>query len=164
MIVGLAPSRATARTVSRPLSSDIELAVCDQMKTRKRNGLMFYSSRRLDAARLGVFGVELVDGHVRYVFGVMTDARRVRAGQRAGDDGGLRALTDHLETAVDDGRWHDVAVHRPLLGEHVLRVDGDVVQLAVEPLTHEFVRKVSSGKRQTPTATFYTLFFATTSW
>jgi len=29
---------------------------------------------------------------------------------------GLRALTDRLEAAgLDDGRWHDVAVHRTLL-------------------------------------------------
>ena len=54
-----------------------------QMKTRQRNGLVFYSSKRLDAARLGVFCVELVDGHVRYVFGV-TPTRQRGTGSDAG--------------------------------------------------------------------------------
>jgi len=116
------------------------------MKTRNRNGLMFYSYKRLNDSRLGVFCVELVDGHIRYVFGVLADrgGRGVGVG-RSGE--GLKALTDHLDTGLDDGRWHDVSVHRPLLGEHVLRVDGDVVQLVVEPLTHDFVRKVSYTHR-----------------
>jgi len=55
----------------------------------------------------------------------------------------LRALTDHLDVGLDDGQWHDVSVLRPLLGEHVLTVDGDVVQLSVQPLTNDFVRKVN---------------------
>jgi len=92
---------------------------------------MFYSAKRLSGSQLGVFCVELVDGHVRYVFGVLTNDRR-----------GLHELIDHLDSAIDDGRWHDVSVHRPLLGEHVLRVDGDVVQLIVDPPTHEFIRQV----------------------
>jgi len=117
------------------------------MKTRKRNGLIFYSSKRLSGSRVGIFSIELVDGHIRYVFGVTSDRTR-RGGGGAGADlqvgGGddLRSLTDHLDTGLDDGRWHDVGVHRPLLGEHVLRVDGDVVQLVVHPLTQEFVGKV----------------------
>jgi len=43
------------------------------MKTRKREGLIFYSSKRLDRSLLAVFCIELVHGHVRYVFGVTTD-------------------------------------------------------------------------------------------
>ena len=113
------------------------------MRTRKRDGLMFYSSKRLDQSRLAVFCVELVHGHVRYVFGVMTDGY---PGQRRLQGEGLRSLTDHLDVGLDDGQWHDVTVLRPLLGEHVLTVDGDVVQVGVQPLTNDFVRKVSFGR------------------
>ena len=105
---------------------------------------MFYSSKRLDGSRVGVFCIELVDGHIRYVFGVTADGYRSHRGLRGE---GLRALTDHLDAGLDDGHWHDVSVLRPLLGEHVLRVDGDVVQLVVEPLTREFVRKVRRRRR-----------------
>ena len=110
------------------------------MKTRKRNGLIFYSSKRLNDSRVGVFCIELVDGHIRYVFGLTANSHRGHRRQGAGE--GLRALTDHLDTGLDDGYWHDVAVLRPLTGEHLLRVDGDVVQLVVEPMNSEFVRKV----------------------
>ena len=100
---------------------------------------MFYSSKRLNGSQLGVFSIEMVDGHIRYVFGVMADSHRGRGGQRGE---GLRALTDRLDSARDDGQWHDVSVLRPVPGEHILRVDGDVVQMVIDPLTSEFVRKV----------------------
>ena len=119
------------------------------MKTRQRNGLIFYSSKRLNDSKVGVFCIEMVNGHIRYVFGVMADSYRSHRKSGASLRGeSLRALTDHLDSGLDDGHWHDVSVQRPLLGEHVLRVDGDVVQLFVEPLTHEFVRKASSSRRE----------------
>jgi neurexin len=73
------------------------LAYCDvsasaQLKTTLRDGLVLYIGGDRD-----FLAVELVDGHIRYVYDV---------------GGGPRMVHVQSRYTVSDNRWHDVAVLR----------------------------------------------------
>ena len=74
-----------------------------QLKTTQANGLILYSGGKHDFLAL-----ELSDGHLRYIFNVGNGPRVVLADTKA---------------RINDNRWHDVAVVRPALNQHILRVD-----------------------------------------
>ena len=80
-------------------------AVYFQLKTTQADGLIMYSA---GGGGKDFMGVELVNGHIRYIFDVGSGPRVVRADMRE---------------PVNDNEWHDVAILRPTLNQHILRVD-----------------------------------------
>lgn len=74
-----------------------------QLKTTQANGMILYSGGKHDFLAL-----ELADGHLRYIFNV---------------GNGPRAVLADTKVRINDNRWHDIAVVRPALNQHILRVD-----------------------------------------
>ena len=76
------------------------------MKTTQANALIFYGGGNDDGDFLSI---ELVSGHVRYVFDVGS---------------GVRVLVDRLAVPLNDNAWHTVTVLRPIVRRQLLIVDG----------------------------------------
>ncbi|XP_071453531.1 neurexin 1-like, partial [Hetaerina americana] len=75
-----------------------------QMKTTQRSGLILYNPGR-DGDFLAV---ELVEGHIHYVFNLGDGPVRVR---------------DSARLPLNDGKWHSVTIGRPSPRRHTLMVD-----------------------------------------
>ena len=79
-----------------------------RIKTTQRDALLLYSGGGGGGGGGGdFFALELSAGRVRYVFNVGSGARSLSCN----------------DVVVNDNRWHDIALLRPALGQHVLRVD-----------------------------------------
>ncbi|TGZ57018.1 Neurexin-3-alpha [Temnothorax longispinosus] len=76
-------------------------------KTREANGLILYNAGR----EHDFIAVELVNGHVHYVFDLGDGAVRVR---------------DTSKSKLNDGKWHAVSIGRPASKRHTLAVDDHV--------------------------------------
>ncbi|XP_049829259.1 neurexin-1 isoform X6 [Schistocerca gregaria] len=75
-----------------------------QLKTREANGLLLYNGGRGH----DFVAVELVSGHLHYVFNLGDGAVRVR---------------DNARAPLNDNRWHAVTIGRPSARQHSLMVD-----------------------------------------
>ncbi|KAG8236177.1 hypothetical protein J437_LFUL013443 [Ladona fulva] len=75
-----------------------------QMKTLQPSGLILYNAGRDD----NFFAVELVGGHIHYVFDLGDGPVRVR---------------DNARMSLNDGKWHGVTIGRPSPKRHTLMVD-----------------------------------------
>lgn len=84
-----------------------------RFKTLEANGLLFYNGGR----RNDFVGVELVNGHVHYIFDL-------------GD--GPITLRDKSRVHMNDNRWHVVSIRRPGPKTHTLVVD-DVIEVYNAP-------------------------------
>lgn len=78
-----------------------------QFKTREANGLILYNAGR----ERDFIAVELVNGHIHYVFDL--------------GDGPVRAR-DTSRSRLNDGKWHAVSIGRPAPKRHTLAVDDHV--------------------------------------
>lgn len=78
-----------------------------QFKTREANGLILYNAGR----ERDFIAVELVNGHVHYVFDLGDGPVRVR---------------DASKSKLNDGKWHAVSIGRPASKKHTLAVDDHV--------------------------------------
>lgn len=78
-----------------------------QFKTREANGLILFNAGR----EHDFIAVELVNGHVHYVFDLGDGAVRVR---------------DTSRSKLNDGKWHTVSIGRPASKRHTLAVDDHV--------------------------------------
>ena len=74
------------------------------LRTTQPNGIIMYSG---GGKGKDFMALELVNGHVSYVFNVGSGPRVVRVHHRP----------------INDNKWHDISIVRPTLNEHVLRVD-----------------------------------------
>ena len=77
-----------------------------QIKTTQPNGLILYSGG--DRGK-DFIALELVKGHIRYVYDLGSGPRVVRS---------------NFDQPVNDNKWHDIAILRPTLQQHILRIDG----------------------------------------
>ncbi|XP_046998627.1 neurexin-1 isoform X1 [Schistocerca americana] len=75
-----------------------------QLKTREANGLILYNGGRGH----DFVAVELVSGHLHYVFNLGDGAVRVR---------------DNARAPLNDNHWHAVTIGRPSARQHTLMVD-----------------------------------------
>ncbi|XP_047114681.1 neurexin-1-like [Schistocerca piceifrons] len=75
-----------------------------QFKTREANGLILYNGGRGH----DFVAVELVSGHLHYVFNLGDGAVRVR---------------DNARAPLNDNQWHAVTIGRPSARQHTLMVD-----------------------------------------
>ncbi|XP_025992856.2 neurexin-1 isoform X6 [Solenopsis invicta] len=89
------------------LKAYLETNIYFQFKTREANGLILYNAGR----EHDFIAVELVNGHVHYVFDLGDGAVRVR---------------DTSKTKLNDGKWHAVSIGRPASKRHTLSVDDHV--------------------------------------
>ncbi|KFB36467.1 AGAP004066-PA-like protein [Anopheles sinensis] len=78
-----------------------------RFKTLEPNGLLFYNGGK----RSDFFAVELVNGHIHYVFDL-------------GD--GPITLRDKARIHMNDNRWHSVSIRRPGPKTHTLAVDESI--------------------------------------
>ena len=78
-----------------------------QFKTREANGLILYNAGR----ERDFIAVELVNGHIHYVFDLGDGPVRVR---------------DTSRSRLNDGKWHAVSIGRPAPKRHTLAVDDHV--------------------------------------
>jgi len=76
-----------------------------QVKTTQNDALMFYGGGNDNGDFLSI---ELVSGHVRYIFDVGS---------------GVRVLADRLAAPINDNAWHTVSVLRPTVRRQLLIVD-----------------------------------------
>lgn len=93
-----------------PMRFDIPptyIHVAFQFKTREPNGLILYNAGR----ERDFIAVELVNGHVHYVFDLGDGPVRVR---------------DTSKSKLNDGKWHAVSIGRPASKRHTLAVDDHV--------------------------------------
>lgn len=74
------------------------------VRTTQPEGLLMYSGG--DKGK-DFMAVELVGGHLRYIFNVGSGPRVMRAHHKP----------------INDNQWHDVSIIRPTLTEHILHVD-----------------------------------------
>lgn len=84
-----------------------------RFKTLEANGLLFYNGGR----RTDFIAVELVNGHVHYIFDL-------------GD--GPITLRDKSRIHMNDNRWHSVSIRRPGPKTHTLVVD-DTIEVYTAP-------------------------------
>lgn len=89
------------------LKAYVETNIYFQFKTREANGLILYNAGR----EHDFIAVELVNGHVHYVFDLGDGAVRVR---------------DTSRSKLNDGKWHAVSIGRPAAKRHTLAVDDHV--------------------------------------
>ncbi|XP_036146252.1 neurexin-1 isoform X5 [Monomorium pharaonis] len=89
------------------LKAYLETNIYFQFKTREANGLILYNAGR----EHDFIAIELVNGHVHYVFDLGDGAVRVR---------------DTSKTKLNDGKWHAVSIGRPASKRHTLSVDDHV--------------------------------------
>ncbi|XP_068083571.1 neurexin 1 [Anabrus simplex] len=75
-----------------------------QFKTREPSGLIMYNAGR----EQDFLAVELVNGHLHYIFNLGDGAVRVR---------------DNARNSLNDNRWHAVTIGRPSPKQHTLMVD-----------------------------------------
>ena len=78
-----------------------------QFRTREANGLILYNAGR----ERDFIAVELVNGHIHYVFDLGDGPVRVR---------------DTSRSRLNDGKWHAVSIGRPAPKRHTLAVDDHV--------------------------------------
>ncbi|XP_052863828.1 neurexin-1 [Anopheles cruzii] len=78
-----------------------------RFKTLEPNGLLFFNGGK----RSDFLGVELVNGHIHYVFDL-------------GD--GAITLRDKARIHMNDNRWHSVSIRRPGPKTHTLAVDESI--------------------------------------
>lgn len=78
-----------------------------QFKTREANGLILFNAGR----ERDFVAVELVDGHIHYVFDL--------------GDGPVK-IRDTSRPRLNDGKWHAVSIGRPAPKRHTLAVDDHV--------------------------------------
>ncbi|XP_055944776.1 neurexin-1-like isoform X1 [Argiope bruennichi] len=89
-----------------------------QFKTMEPNGLVLYNAGKGQ----DFIAVELVDGHLHYVFNL-------------GD--GPRGVRSNTKTALNDNQWHAVTIGRPSLHQHTLMVDDMITKVSSPgPNTH----------------------------
>ncbi|KAL6444648.1 hypothetical protein ACFW04_002028 [Cataglyphis niger] len=89
------------------LKAYVETNIYFQFKTREANGLILYNAGR----EHDFIAVELVNGHIHYVFDLGDGAVRVR---------------DTSKSKLNDGKWHAVSIGRPASKRHTLAVDDHV--------------------------------------
>ncbi|XP_024942008.1 neurexin-1 isoform X3 [Cephus cinctus] len=89
------------------LKAYVETNIYFQFKTREANGLILYNAGR----ERDFIAVELVNGHVHYVFDLGDGPVRVR---------------DTSKSRLNDGKWHAVSIGRPAPKRHTLAVDDHV--------------------------------------
>ncbi|XP_014473358.1 PREDICTED: neurexin-1 isoform X1 [Dinoponera quadriceps] len=89
------------------LKAYVETNIYFQFKTREANGLILYNAGR----ERDFIAVELVNGHVHYVFDMGDGPVRVR---------------DTSKSKLNDGKWHAVSIGRPSPKKHTLAVDDHV--------------------------------------
>jgi neurexin len=77
-----------------------------EIKTIQDSGIILFSGQ---GKGNDFMALEVFDGYVRYVY-------------NAG--GGTRLIEPHPNRRVNDNKWHTIALLRPTLTQHVLRVDG----------------------------------------
>ncbi|XP_048506164.1 neurexin-3 isoform X4 [Athalia rosae] len=99
------------------LKAYVETNVYFQFKTREANGLLLYNAGR----ERDFIAVELVNGHVHYVFDL--------------GDGPVR-IRDNSRSRLNDGKWHAVSIGRPAPRRHTLAVD-DHVAIVNSPGSNE---------------------------
>nr|CAD7588019.1 unnamed protein product [Timema genevievae] len=75
-----------------------------QFKTREPNGLLLYNAGR----EQDFLAVELVNGHLHYIFNLGDGPVRVR---------------DNARNSLNDNKWHAVTIGRPSPKQHTLMVD-----------------------------------------
>ncbi|KAG8179390.1 hypothetical protein JTE90_003646 [Oedothorax gibbosus] len=84
-----------------------------QFKTLEPNGLLLYNGGKGQ----DFVAVELVDGHLNYVFNLGDGPRKVRSNSRA---------------SLNDNQWHSVTIGRPSVRQHTLMVD-DMIATVTSP-------------------------------
>ena len=89
------------------LKAYVETNIYFQFKTREANGLILFNAGR----ERDFIAVELVNGHVHYVFDLGDGPVRVR---------------DSSRSRLNDGKWHAVSIGRPAPKRHTLAVDDHV--------------------------------------
>ncbi|CAK9814938.1 Nrxn1 [Anthophora quadrimaculata] len=89
------------------LKAYVETNIYFQFKTREANGLILYNAGR----ERDFIAVELVNGHVHYVFDLGDGPVRVR---------------DTSRSKLNDGKWHAVSIGRLAPKRHTLAVDDHV--------------------------------------
>lgn len=86
-----------------------QLNVYFQFKTREPNGLILFNG---GGKKSDFFAVELVNGHLHYVF----------------DQGdGTRRLQSKHRLSLNDNKWHTVTLGRPSLYQHTMLVDDSLI-------------------------------------
>ncbi|KAK6635116.1 hypothetical protein RUM44_000365 [Polyplax serrata] len=86
-------------------------------KTREPNGIILYN----EGKGHDFLAVELVNGHIHYLFNLGDKTIRIRDNSKAG---------------LNDNKWHSVAIGRPRVKQHTLQVD-DTFVIVTNPGHHE---------------------------
>ncbi|XP_076378751.1 neurexin 1 isoform X3 [Megalopta genalis] len=89
------------------LKAYVETNIYFQFKTKEANGLILFNAGR----ERDFIAVELVNGHIQYVFDLGDGPVRVR---------------DNSRSRLNDGKWHAVSIGRPAPKRHTLAVDDHV--------------------------------------
>ncbi|XP_076637715.1 neurexin 1 isoform X2 [Colletes latitarsis] len=89
------------------LKAYVETNIYFQFKTREENGLILFNAGR----ERDFIAVELVKGHIHYVFDLGDGPVKVR---------------DTSRSSLNDGKWHAVSIGRPAPKRHTLAVDDHV--------------------------------------
>ncbi|XP_054713514.1 neurexin-1-like [Uloborus diversus] len=82
-----------------------------QFKTLEPNGLILYNGGKGQ----DFIAIELVDGHLHYIFNLGDGPRKVRSNTR---------------TTLNDNHWHAVTIGRPSVKQHTLMVDDMIATVA----------------------------------
>ncbi|GFY57669.1 neurexin-3 [Trichonephila inaurata madagascariensis] len=82
-----------------------------QFKTLEPNGLILFNGGKGQ----DFIAIELVDGHLHYIFNLGDGPRKVRSNTR---------------TTLNDNQWHAVTIGRPSVKQHTLMVDDMIATVA----------------------------------
>ncbi|XP_054001780.1 neurexin-1 isoform X3 [Hylaeus anthracinus] len=93
------------------LKAYVETNIYFQFKTREANGLILFNAGR----ERDFIAVELVKGHVHYVFDLGDGPVKVR---------------DSSRSSLNDGKWHAVSIGRPAPKRHTLAIDDHVTAVS----------------------------------